>query len=316
MNRLLLNKVIIFVFILLLVIVGLSFAQYMIPRYSKSQDLLFEKIEQNCKKNQTSNICTSVGINNLETYNRFMKYDSRVTRKKLDQITLSSEIINNSLFSFLGMLLPMIISLIVILTIAIEIKSGFYQFIFFRENYRKFILTIIKKIIHISFLVPFILVILYIISGLLTNFNSIISEYNKSISVYDTFKENYYIVSIILNILLTFLISILYGIISFLCSLKEKSIVVSIVKSYLVCVIIAFFDYYFLNIIANKILDLKINVLTFNILSYSQFNGEMNIVGILVNIIILYFIIIFYFIIKYKRKDMLYEQIAKQNSNI
>lgn len=310
------NKINVIIFVFITLVIGISFTMYMYPRFSKSEDLKFEKVEKNCKEDQDKKICHELGISNNETYERFMSYDSRVRRKELDQITLSSEIINNELFSFFGIVLPLIISIIVITTISNDIRSGFYQHILQRTKYRNYLFDKLKKILIISNIFPMFILLINFASGILTNFNMNIPEYYKTLAVYDNFKENYYLLSIILTYFATYFVCAIYGLIAFLCSLKEKSTIVCVVKSYLICIIVAFLDYYFLNIICNKIMNLQLDVLTFNILSYFQYNGRMNFAGVAINIIIILFALMFYGIRKYYKKEILYEQMAKQNSNI
>ena len=84
----------------------------------------------------------------------------------------------------------------------------------------------------------------------------------------------------------------------------------------MICIIATFIDYYIVNQICLNIFKLKINVGTFNIISYYKFGEDINFIAALINILILISIISIYFVKNYNRKDKLYGQIEKQNSNI
>lgn len=302
------NKINVIIFVFITIVIGISFTMYMYPRFSKSEDLKFEKVEKNCKEDQDKKICHELGISNNETYERFMSYDSRVRRKELDQITLSSEIMNNELFSFFEIVLPLMISIIVILTITKDIRCGTEEKSLLEMGYKKVLFNKFKSILMISNIFPLFILFINLISGILTNFNMNIPGYYKTLAVYDSFKENYYLLSILLTYLVTYFVCIIYGLIAFLSSLKGKSTIICVLKSYLICVFVAFLDYYFLNIFCSKIMNLKLDTSTFNILSYFQYNGRMNFIGVVINILIILFVIMFYGLRKYYKKDKLNEK--------
>ena len=47
-------------------IIVISFFSYMYPRYSKENELLYESIEKNCKKEYKKEICKEYGQKNVE----------------------------------------------------------------------------------------------------------------------------------------------------------------------------------------------------------------------------------------------------------
>ena len=103
------NKLNIIIFIFMFAIIVISFFSYMYPRYSKENELLYESIEKNCKKEYKKEICKEYGISNSESYENFMQYDPRVRKGELDLITLSQEVIKNELFSLIDIIIPLII---------------------------------------------------------------------------------------------------------------------------------------------------------------------------------------------------------------
>lgn len=310
------NKLNIIIFIFMFVIIVISFFSYMYPRYSKENELLYESIEKNCKKEYKKEICKEYGISNSESYENFMQYDPRVRKGELDLIILSQEVIKNELFSLIDIIIPLIISIIVVLTISVDIYSGLYKNILLRMTYKEYILHKLKNIMLISNIIPLFILIINFIAGIITDFNLNIQPYYHNLYVYDSFIENNYILYLIFTYILTYLGCLLFGLISFICSIKEKSKIVAIVKSYLICVIVTFIDYYIVNQICLNIFKLKINVGTFNIISYYKFGEDINFIAALINILILISIISIYFVKNYNRKDKLYGQIEKQNSNI
>lgn len=310
------NKINMLIFIFMFVIIGISFFSYMHPKYSKENVLLYENIEKNCKKEYENEICKEYGITNQETYESFMQYDPRVRREQLDLITLSQEVIKNELFSLIDIVIPLIVSITVVLTISNDIFSGLYGNILLRMPYKKYVLNKLKNIMQVANIIPILIIIINFIAGIITNFNLNIQPYYHNLYAYDSFIENNYILYLIFTYILTYLGCLLFGLISFICTLKEKSKIVAIVKSYLISVIVTFINYYVLNIINTNIFKLKLNVGTFNIISYYKFGENINFIAALINILILISIVIIYFIKKYNRKDKLYEQIERQNSNI
>ena len=131
------NKLNIIIFIFMFAIIVISFFSYMYPRYSKENELLYESIEKNCKKEYKKEICKEYGISNSESYENIMQYDPKVRRKQLDLITLSQEVIKNELFSLLDIIIPLIVSITVVLTISTDIFSGLYKNILLRMSYKE-----------------------------------------------------------------------------------------------------------------------------------------------------------------------------------
>ena len=303
--------------IFIITIICISFYQYMEPRFSKEEYEFYNTIEKECKVDQNKKICQENGIVDLQAYNAEMEYDARERRKSLDTITLSSEIIENCLFSISGVVMPLFVVILVILSLNDEIKSGLYQNILLRKEYKKYLKEKLKNILGISLIYPLSISFIVLVSCIITNFNFNISTYNKGLAVYNAFKENNYLLYFLSTCIFTYLSCILYGLIAFICYIKEKTAPVAITKAYLLCIVIAFLDYYIIGyIILNVLLGDVIHVSNFNILGYSQLGKTPNLSVILFNLIILCLFPLIYIIKKYRKKEDFYEEIERQTANI
>lgn len=310
------KKTFIIISLFIFIIIGISFYEYMHPKFSKELMELDSMVIEKCKTKQDTKFCNDNGVYDKESYKDFFKYASVNTRKTLDTITLSSEIIQNNLFSVIGFFFPLLIVILVVKSLSSDIKTKFYQSIILRKGYKKYLHSKLSEIFIYSLLYPVSLIIIVLISCFITGFNFNIDSVNKGIAVYSKAIENHYQFYFIIVCIATYLTCLFYGLIAFICYIKENNTIVAIIKSYLLCIVLGIFDYIIGNYIFGKIIKMDVYAGTFNIFGYASFNEINNYLLIFVNLLILLIIPSIYIVCKYRRKDKFYEEIEKQTSKI
>lgn len=310
------KKTFIIISLFIFIIIGISFYEYMHPKFSKELMELDSMVIEKCKIKQDTKFCNDNGVYDKESYKDFLKYASVNTRKTLDTITLSSEIIQNNLFSVIGFFFPLFIVILVVKSLSSDIKTKFYQSIILRKGYKKYLHSKLSEIFIYSLLYPVSLIIIVLISCFITGFNFNIDSVNKGIAVYSKAIENHYQFYFIIVCIATYLTCLFYGLIAFICYIKENNTIVAIIKSYLLCIVLGIFDYIIGNYIFGKIIKMDVYAGTFNIFGYANFNEINNYLLIFVNLLILLIIPSIYIVCKYRRKDKFYEEIEKQTSKI
>lgn len=310
------KKTFIIISLFIFIIIGISFYEYMHPKFSKELMELDSMVIEKCKTKQDTKFCNDNGVYDKESYKDFLKYASVNTRKTLDTITLSSEIIQNNLFSVIGFFFPLFIVILVVKSLSSDIKTKFYQSIILRKGYKKYLHSKLSEIFIYSLLYPVSLIIIVLISCFITEFNFNIDSVNKGIAVYSKAIENHYQFYFIIVCIATYLTCIFYGLIAFICYIKENNIIVAIIKSYLLCIVLGIFNYIIGNFIFGKIIKMDVYAGTFNIFGYASFNEINNYLLIFLNLLILLIIPSIYIVCKYRRKDKFYEEIEKQTSKI
>lgn len=310
------NKINICIMLIIIVVIGISFSVYMHQHYPKEGFEIYEEVEKTCRKEQTAPICNEYRIRTYDDYVEFMKHDMREKRKNLNQTILALEITQHEMFSYVSHILPLLISIIVVYTITSDLKNGFYKQILLRTKYKNYLLYKLKSLLIASNIYPLMILLVHFIAGVLTNFNMKILPDDYGIGAYSAFADNHYFLYLVTIYITSYCSCFIYGLISLICSVKEKSSISAVIKSFIACLLVAFLDFYFLNLLCGKILKIKnIDVNTFSILDYPKLNA-MNPIGVTINVILLLFIIIAYGLAKYYRKEKLYEAVERETSDI
>ena len=199
---------------------------------------------------------------------------------------------------------PLIIIVVTVLTFHSEISSGFFENILMREEYKKYLKTKLKDIISIALLMPYSILLVFIVACFITNFNFDASSVYKYSAVYDYWKYNNFFFYEIIIMSIQFFISLAYINISFESILKNKNKLISIVVGYIGFIILDIIIYVVIYaIIINKILGYKELSDIFNIAGYWFFdNGPKWILALPISAVVALFSAIYLFS-KYKNKE-------------
>lgn len=271
----------------------------------------YNKINKNCfiEKKLDLEICKNFINEDRELdsklVNRYKKESNPIkTLQKTDVITASSTIIEISSFRYMQFLSPLIIIVVTVLTFHSEISSGFFENILMREEYKKYLKTKLKDIISIALLMPYSILLVFIIACFITNFNFDASSVYKYSAVYDYWKYNNFFFYEIIIMSIQFFISLAYINISFESILKNKNKLISIVVGYIGFIILDIIIYVVIYaIIINKILGYKELSDIFNIAGYWFFdNGPKWILALPISAVVALFSAIYLFS-KYKNKE-------------
>lgn len=236
------NKYIIFVSIIILLIVGISFYQYYDEYFSYARD--YYLIKENCYngKNPDLDVCEIFKYdkeNIEEHFNYYIKnMDPKKAYKELDAITLTSNIIETTFFSIMQYLSPLLIIIVVIGKFHSEFSSGMFKNFFLRESHKNYLKKVMKYILKISLITPIVLIIVFLISCLVTKFNFNIADSIKDTTVYSDFKYNHFFIYGLSICLLQYIINITYAALGLIACKYNKSKIVSILFAYILFVII------------------------------------------------------------------------------
>ena len=208
--------------------------------------------------------------------------------RNLDAITLTCSIVETTIFSLLQFLSPLLIIFALIFSVQPELTSGYFKNILMREEYRKYKKGLLKKIVIISLTTPIILLIIFLISNLITQFNYHFPNDISIYAVYDKWKYNNFILYGLIVCFAQFLINIFYCCIGLYSCLKNKNSIVSTIMGYILFLLADLFIYIVVYVyIINKLLGFKNLTDYFNITGYWFFNvGSSCIYVILISFII------------------------------
>jgi len=244
------NKYLIFVFVVLLFIVGISFYQYYDEYFSYADD--YYLIKDNCYngKNPNHKVCDMFNKNDPENiekhFNWYIKqFDPIKQYKELDAITLTSNIVELTYFDVLQYLSPLLIIMIVVGKFHTEYSHGMFKNYLLRSSYKDYWKKNIKYILKISLITPILLCIVFAISCLVTNFNFEITEQVKEYAVYNDFKYHHYFIYGFIVCLIQYIVNIIYSCLGLIACKHNKSKVVSILLAYISFVVINLFMYLF-----------------------------------------------------------------------
>lgn len=297
-----LNKGLLLVVTFIVILIGYSFYEYFDFHFSYVKEY-YEIIEKcgESGKSPDDKICKY--INTDELVNKMKKNQNPIAKyKKLDAITLTCSIVEQTKFSTLQLLSPLIIIVCVALLVHRDFSTGMIQNYLTRMTYKKYIRRQLKKIAIVSLLFPLSLLLIFLISCLLTKFNFSIDSMTTELAVYGTWKYNHFLIYGSIICLLQYLLSFAYGCIGFVCCKKNKNLLVSIIMGYVSSLAIVIFIYVFLYaIIINKILGIRELTDYFALSGYWFFDDSISLIGVV--FVALLFSIIIYIITKISYKD-------------
>lgn len=306
------NRVIFYIFLVILFIILYSYHQYFSDYYSYSDS--YSEIKENCYNNTNNKKCSY--FSNKEELNNYIKNNNPVEKfNKLDTITLTCEIIENNLYSVLQLVSPILIIIAVIGTLHSETSSGMFKNYLTRMPYKNYLKKNIITVSKIATLIPISLILIFLISCFITKFNFTIDDSVKKIAVYNSWKYNNFILYGIIICFVQYIMSFVYGLIGLICSFKNKSSIISIILAYIIFLIEELLIYIVIySIIINNILGIKGLTEYFNIAGFWFFNQKTNfILLIIISLVILFvnFIIIY---IKLSNKEKVVIDNEKQNA--
>lgn len=300
------NKLSILVYVFLLILIVASFYQYFKDYYSYAP--LYYEVKDKCDNGDKE---SCLKFENVYKYT----LDPKEKFDRLDVITLTSEIVENSYFSMLQWIGPLLVIVLIIDLFHKELSSGIFKYYLNRMSYKKFL----KRIMFISFrrawVLPISLIFVFLISCFITGFNFSIHESVKNIAVYDSFKYNNFLVYGLVIVLLLFIISLFYGNLAVLCCKKNKNSLITIILSYVLFIAVDIFILVIVySLIINNLLGFKELTDYFNITGYWFFKGNINylLVLLIASIISVCSYILLYF--SYHNKEKLIYENEKQNT--
>lgn len=281
----------------------------------------YYKIKENCyeEKDTDSYYCTNFKQNgkiNKEALNNYIvNSNPEKVKKEMNVITTTCEIVENSFFRHLQMFSPLIILFAVIGYLQAEFNSGYFKNYLLREDYKKYIKKKYEIVFISSLIMPISLILIFIISCFMANFNFDFSNIDTNLAVYDEWKYNNFILYGFIICLIQYFISMLYANIGVLCVRKNKNTLVSIVMGYLYFILVYIFIYIVIYVLfINKLLGFKELTEYFNIIGYWFFDSNTNIYIVLILSVIFYFVSYIYVYFKYKGKENLVLAHEKQLS--
>lgn len=299
-----LNKIPIIIFILVVFLVSFSFYHFFHMYYPKERFEYYNRIKADCSFNKNnSSICNA--FSNENEVNEYLHnsnpYDDL---KKLDAITLTGEILRNTIFIIIQPLSPLLIIIAVIGRNHKELKSGMVKNILIRKDYKRFILEKIKSVALASLIMPLILIIIFIASCIITKFNFTPNiEKIKNTYVYFKWKYDNFILYSFIVCIVQYLLSFSYGIIGLISSFKNKSTIVSIIISYISVIILSLFIYIVIGVfVFNNIFNINVAI-DLNILGSWYFYENTNYYIVVINAFLIFLSLLSYFLISTKNKE-------------
>lgn len=279
-------KYVIFAMAIVLGLIFASFYQYYKDYYSYYPE--YYRIKNHCTfdKEERPSYCNR--FSSKENLDFYLENSDPVKRyQRLDAITLTSEIVENNIFSSLQIFSPLLIMIAVIGTIHSAFQSGMFKNYLLRMSYKKYLQQIQKTIFAVAFMMPLALIIVFFLSCCITKFNFNIDAETMGFAVYDAWKYHHFLLYGSIICIIQYLMGIMYGELAVLCCRKNKSMLVSIILGYLLFLCLNIFIYVGVySILLNKLLGFKNLSEYFNIAGYWFFNQPMN-YGLLILIVLI-----------------------------
>lgn len=137
-----------------------------------------------------------------------------------------------------------------------------------RQSYKSYLKDKYKFILTISLIIPISLIVILLVSGILTGFNTKIASSVYSIAVYSEFKYNHFFMYFIGFLFITYFMSIFMPILDYFV-LKNKNTTLAIIMGYILFLIIDIIIYVVIYaFILYKFLNLNVSEEIFNITGY------------------------------------------------
>ena len=309
------NKYVIFVFFFLLVLVFASFYQYYNDYFSYYKDYYLIKDICYDKEDLSNKVC-EVFKNDETMVEKYVDlYDPVEAYKKLDAITLTSEIVENNVFSNLQYFSPILIIVIIVGTFHKEFSSGMFKNYLLRLSYKNYLKRVLKFILKVSLITPLILFVIFIISCLITRFNFNIVDETRNLSVYNSWKYSNFLMYSIVICFLQYIMNIIYSCLALISCKSNKNRLVAIIFAYVLFLLLHICVY---NILYSQFLSniFKYDSLNeiFMITGYWFFNiGPISLFALLVALILLVLVVSITYLM-YRDKEKVVISYEKQSA--
>lgn len=285
------KKILILCLLFIIVIIGKSFME-VITEYVPNLNRYIE-IKYSCPgKNK---ICSK--FKNNQELKEYLTEEN--PQKKFDAITLSTYVVETSRsFGILVFLSPLIMILLVVFKIQSDINSGFIKNILTREKYSSLIKKYIFIASKVAFIIPFIYILIFLISLLLTGFNINSPSENMMLHPeYDTFKYNHFFTYGLILISIQYILHFAYALIGIFVSFINRNKILCIIFGYIYFIILCLLylivgAYIFKNILGFNYGDINY----FNLIGNYWFFNDLSIIWILF-LVVLSVVAINYFMI-------------------
>lgn len=281
----------------------------------------YNKIKKNCyeKKNIDDAVCTSFygldGLNEEAVEQYIINNNPKLKHQNLDVITMTCEIVENTIFRHLQIFSPLIILFVVIGSLQKEFSSGNFKNYFLRQDYKKYMKKSYRFVLLSATLMPVALILIFLISGIFTGFNFDTHLVDPSLSVYDDWKYNHFILYGFTICVIQYLISLLYANLGVICIRKNKNQLVSIMMGFLLYMVVNLVIYLVLYVlIINRLLGFKELTEYFNIMGYWFFDQEVKLAYVVLLSFLFQFISFIYLWCLYRKKENLVLAYEKQVS--
>lgn len=259
------NYLIILAISISIFIVIISFYQYYKDYYSYGP--YYNEIKDKCERTKDELICKE-----------FSTFESPKEKlKKLDALTLTYEVIEHHEFCQFPLLEPLIIIILTINNIHSEFSSGMIKNYLTRIYYKDYLKKVFKKSLKTALFLPFLFILIFTLSCLITKFNFNMNEDVKRLAIYNPFKYDYFLLYGFALCVIHFFLGIFYGNIGIFFCKKSKSKFITILYAYItyfIIVIILYAGIYAL--VINKILGIHISHEYFNLLGYWNLDSNNN----------------------------------------
>lgn len=283
------NKYFITYVILMIVIALLSFFYYFNDNFSYVKN--YRRVETNCLEgtNPNDEICSNFQTEE-ELADFIESWDPIKRFNKIDAISLTCSIVQNTIFNALQFLSPLLIIFSVVGTLHTEFSSGMFKNYMLRTDYRDYLKDKYKIVFKTAIVIPLTLIFIFVLSCFITRFNFNVSEDMKLAYIYKDWKYSNFLLYGSLICIIQFLISAFYANIGVVCCIKNKNKIVAIIMGYLMFLAINLILYAVVYaVIINKILGLKNLTDIFAITGYWYFDQPAQYLGALIVSMILQF---------------------------
>lgn len=298
------KRTVAFVFIFLFFFILLSFHDYFSLNFSYAKD--YYKVIDKCGESGSDpddELCYWHKTDeNVERYKR--ENDPVAKYKKLDAITLTCYIVEETLFNNLQLLSPLFIAILVIANIHKEVASGMVKNYFTRTDYKKYLRKNLKLLGIVSLTFPIVLCLVFLLSCLITRFNFNIGDTTIDNYIYTPFKYKHFFLYGTVICLFQYILSFAFGALALAFGKNSKNILVSILTSFIyITLIVIFINVGLYALILNKIFGIKKLSEYFMVTTY-WFLGKGDNVALMLVIAIcflLFSLLVYY--LSYKNKE-------------
>lgn len=299
------KNIIILIFLFVLCLIFVSFYDviqtYYVPDYIR-----YNHVKEECPGD--SEWCSDFHSN--DEVNVFL--DEHNPKNRFDVITLSIYVLRNTESMNLFLIIsPMIMILLVVFSIHSEINSGYFENILTRSNYIMLIKKYVMIVAKMALLLPFIYILVHIISCFITgfnfNFNSFYIE-QYGIEIYNHFFR-YSLIFLFAQYILYFG----YGLIGIIMSFKCKSKVISIILGYIYFIVLDLVYMIISALFFRDVLGMPSRFTEFfNLLGYYWFFDSHTIYwiafSIVLSVVLINMLVIYFYVGKKEKAVVLYEK--------